>query len=465
MYHLLRHPDSGLFVLCFFGRDPPPAGLEALCVELGRAGQLISYGQPFYLDGRRWFTARACAVPAWLHRQAIFMLAPDAAGVTEFAARWIAAAGANAAAPAGSARQDPYAVAAVLSGQGYRVARALPRGAYELFGAPGALVPVCSGAYAHPVEGRLEGNWMCQFHAPLPPPSADFAALRALFSCFGLDPASHAVLYSWLLAALSAESFGQPRPFLVVDSWEQGRGKSEVCNALAILLQGAPGGLSYGSREAFRDNAVAALNTGARLIVLHNIDTGMHEWQDEILCQLATDGGYQARVKYAAETKLFSGILVAANFVYGMACLSRDMLSRTWRCELRGRAQPLSPRPEPFAHEHRLQILADGLEACRRGRAGPDPPVADSRFSAFTRRGLAAYAAVFGGAPGAALEAAHRGREALSQSCLAALYTAHAERFVDGSAPAGGFVVKKMKGVDGATALGYTFANGKWETQ
>lgn len=251
------------------------------------------------------------------------------------------------------------------------------------------------GVLHHPIHGAPVGLWLESGAALGVDPAAasrDFPHLKRLYSAFELTPWSHAALYCTLLGAVSSVSLDSPRPLLLVDSWEQGRGKSEVCGAIARVLDDNEGSVPArnGEDRTFFDDLAARLR-GARTVTTDNID-GVKDFNSTLLASAAS-GTVSLRWKYARQEALVQGVIPAVNLVAGQATLHEDMLSRAVRCELPGTPRRLSPSPLEYAREYRRELLAEILSALA------DPaPVGDclSRTQRFDQVALGAYRAVFG---------------------------------------------------------------------
>lgn len=263
------------------------------------------------------------------------------------------------------------------------------------------------GILRHPVVGTPEGFWIQDANHIVIPDETDYAHVRRLFSAFPLDPASHAAVHTFLFGAFHATSLSNPRPVLVVDSWTQGRGKSEVCSAISRLVDnnlGAIPGRATSDKE-LHDTFGARCRT-SRSFTLDNVD-GVREFNSTFIANCAT-GVLEFRPKYAAMNAQVHGALPMLNLVDGQATFHDDMLSRMVRCELAGKPGPLDPPPSEYAADNRSAIIAEILHALT--HAKPREDLASSRSRVFDARACAAYAHAFGIDPEAAFEALQQSR-------------------------------------------------------
>jgi hypothetical protein len=376
-----------------------------------------------------------------------------------------------------NARENQHPIE-ILAEQGeaapFTVSRTVPRsyGDY-LIGAtsfPKAAVPDLDGFLNHPIAGVPNGVWRERrpWRCPTGSPGADSPHLRALFSGLPLDPAGHAALHMYLFGAFHAVSLENEKPLLFVDSWVRGRGKSEVCDAIQILLEGSRCAIEASpARQAFHDSLIAHLVSGARVVPLHNLE-GRPDYMNETFASIATDGGLSTRPKYGRESLRFPGVLPILNGVYGAFSLHKDLLCRCWRVELPGVAQALTLRPREYAEAHRDEIIAEILQAHKRATIqGARSPV--TRFAEFERCAGRAYRQAFALGEGETWDRIKKmqcGATALLQSGVRALYSAHPRAF---EAPhdkvVGGRFDTGPKEVPhtGATALGFTFNGDTWD--
>jgi len=277
-------------------------------------------------------------------------------------------------------------------------------------------ITVWGGLLRHPIVGTLPPGWF-GVGAPDRPPLCAFRALRSLFAPLPLDAASHARLYSYLLACFAAESITCPMPLLVCDSWTQGIGKTECCSAIAELVNGCRSSLSP-PQGTNVDELVAHYNAGHRLACLDNLQSS-RPYTSAWLCTLLSDRTAAARAKYSATTASFAGRLATLTLIWGDATLHPDLISRTWRVQLwGGKAQALAHRPNAFAALHRREMQAACYWTVRDAAPWPDDdPITDNRCGEAERVGAAAYAHLFGLTPAdvrATLSASERDVRALS---------------------------------------------------
>ena len=323
------------------------------------------------------------------------------------------------------------------------------------------------GLLLHPYAGEPEGAWVQRrpWVAPRAAPDPAYPHLRKLFSALPLAPASHAALHMYLLGVFHACSLEQEHPILFIDSWVRGRGKSEVCAAIQLLLEGTRCAIEASpGRQAFHDTIVAHLVGGSRVIPVHNL-SGRAAYESEFFATMATEGGIEARPKYGRDSERFLGVLPIFNGVYGAFSLAEDFLCRCWRVELPGPAQVLTPRPREYAAEHRDEIIAEIL-AAHEPRPWFQRP--HTRFAAFEAVSAQAYGRAFSLAPDAVsarIRAAQKSASALLPSAVQSLYSSHPKAFeaphtdVVGDQYATG---KKSPPPAGASALGFTFDGDVW---
>jgi hypothetical protein len=296
------------------------------------------------------------------------------------------------------------------------------------------------------------------------PKTHDYPLLRQLFDCWPLDASSHAALYIALLGMFHIDSLSKEVPVLVIDSHEQGRGKSEIAKALQRLLSDSEAGISGSADE---DTVTAFLLQGNRVLPFQNVHRA-REWHRNEVVNLTTDGALHLRPKHARLTVAFRGVLPLLNFVYGRVTVHRDVEDRTFRVELPGTAAPLVHKAHEFADEHRLPLLGEILLAHKRATEAQHLPnyVKATRLAAFERAGARAYYEVFGKDPSAAMHLMVAGRKALLAEVPPLLFKAHRELFDDPSekvvsTPAG--KVPDPERFVGARALGFQLASdGKW---
>lgn len=350
----------------------------------------------------------------------------------------------------------------------YEVVKAIPPDAAGASVLPdGSLEVLSGGAIHHPWAGTPSRAWLWVDPLPLPAADPTYPHWRRLFSAFDLPPHDHAALHVHLLACLHAVSLDQERPALLVDSWERARGKSESSHVLSILLDGEATSLEISpSRTSAHDTLVAHLNSGARVLPMHNLDN-VAGFNNPFIDSICTDGAMSARAKYAAGTAKFHGIVPCLSTVYGAASLSVDLLCRCFRVELPGRAQPLDPRPREYARAHRAELLAEALHAHaqeRRFTREISGLELHSRFKPFESVGALAYSQIFGvDLPEVSrrMGLSFTGARALLPSGPPSLYRAHPGAFQEARAEVTG-CIDKPDGLTGARALGYEYNGSSW---
>jgi len=250
-------------------------------------------------------------------------------------------------------------------------------------------LPEAAGVVRHPFYGEPVEPWLADRHEILPATDGEFKHLKALFSGLDLDHPSHTALYSYLLASFHAASLSCPRPILLVDSWYQGRGKSEVCSAISRLLDNNEHAVSARrDSERFADEMVSILRN-ARSLCLDNVD-GFAEYNVPLLAMGST-GTMEVRHKYDGNSTSYQGVLASMNLVLGSATFHRDMITRFSRVELSGIPQALDPQPRNFAQRYRKVIISEILQALSESTPLPY----QSRFATFDGIGLGAYTHVF----------------------------------------------------------------------
>lgn len=332
-------------------------------------------------------------------------------------------------------------------------------------------VPEAVGVLRHPVFGVPADPWLDDAPSVNAPVESDYRHLRTLFAGLELDPCSHVAAYCYLLGAFHAVSLSAPRPILLVDSWVQGRGKSEVCAAISRLIDDQETEISARSdSEKFDDGIISQLRS-SRCLVVDNVDN--HREYNLPRLATASTGVLSARHKYSAGATQHRGILLCLNLVLGAASLHRDLISRAVRVELTGAARKLTPQPRLYAQEKRLPIVSEILTALSRS-AGVEVEVA-SRFGAFDRVAVPAYAEVFGGAAEeitARLEQARRNAWVHSPDVLTHLACHHKKRFsvlrtralsLDFVAPPAADALELPEEAEGCRALGLELNGGEWK--
>lgn len=328
------------------------------------------------------------------------------------------------------------------------------------------------GILRHPIIGEPKDFWI-ESGAPLAyPDNSDYEHLQRLFSGLELDPRSHVAVYCFLLGAFHARSLSEPRPILLIDSWSQGRGKSEVCAAIARLIDDNEGAIParHGENQEFFDALGARFRT-ARTATVDNID-GVREWNNTLLANAAS-GTLSLRWKYARQEALIDGAMLSANLVVGQASIHEDMLSRMVRCELRGAPKRLHPQPQVFARSYRRELQQEIL--CALNRTEPEDDLALSRTAAFDAVGIAAYSEVFQTPPAKVaelLESARKNSQLHNLSVLEHLFCYRGKAFArvndrvfrDPHLYNARYAEQlTLPDVEGVTALGYVYQNGEWK--
>ena len=225
------------------------------------------------------------------------------------------------------------------------------------------------------------------------PAARRYPLLTQLFSPCKLSPHARCRLYVYLLAAFSAESLQVPAPLLVVDSWEQGVGKTEILSVLGYLLDGMPSNLS---QPEGNDNEVmvAHYHNDNRFAGIDNL-SNRHNWNNTWLATLLTDRAATARPKYGKIATRFCGRMAGASCVWGAVTLHPDLLSRTWRIPLEGWRGDLGFFCDRFARDHRSVLISEIMDVL--GHAHPwSLPGRTSRVHDFETIGAAAFSHLAG---------------------------------------------------------------------
>ncbi len=248
------------------------------------------------------------------------------------------------------------------------------------------------GILRHPIVGEPEDFWIENTRKINVPQETTYPHLRCLFSALELDSRSHLALHSFLFGCFHAVSLSAPRPILLVDSWSQGRGKSEICTAVSRLVDDNEGSIPArsGDNQEFFDCLGARFRT-ARTVTVDNVD-GVRDFNQTLLATAAS-GTLALRWKYAKQEALIDGAIIMMNLVTGQATFHDDMLARMVRCELQGHPKPLFPSPQGYARENRGAIIGEIIHALKNST----PIDACSRTAAFDSVALGAYRQVFGG--------------------------------------------------------------------
>ena len=132
------------------------------------------------------------------------------------------------------------------------------------------LVPELRGRYRHPMVGKsVEGVFLA--NPPRLPgfDSTKYVHVKELFSYLPLDELSRARAYMYLFGCFHTLSLVEAVPLLVIDSWTQARGKTELAAAISILLDGDSSPLTYTGEL---DSLVAHLVRGRRMAIYDNVE-------------------------------------------------------------------------------------------------------------------------------------------------------------------------------------------------
>lgn len=301
-------------------------------------------------------------------------------------------------------------------------------------------------------------------------PERRYPLLTQLFDSCKLSPHARCRLYVYLLAAFSAESLQVPAPLLVVDSWEQGVGKTEVLSVLGYLLDGMPSNLS---QPEGNDNEVmvAHYHNDNRFAVIDNLSQ-RHKWNNTWLATLLTDRAASARPKYGKVATRFCGRLAGASCIWGAATLHPDLLSRTWRIPMEGWAGPLSFFCNRFARDHRRALVSEIVEVLRNAKPWPRSGGATTRVQDFEDIGAAAFrhlAEIDSEEIDAMLKKSQKEVDGLGAHVLY-LYSKQNLELPDDALQTAGTVGQKLpdrviKRLDGTYARGYRFVEGKFRKE
>lgn len=336
-------------------------------------------------------------------------------------------------------------------------------------------VQKADGLLRHPIVGAPFGTWL-QNSAPFSPLQGDcaYVHLRALFSALALDPPSHAALYCYLLAAFHARSFDKPRPLLLVDSWIQGVGKTEVCNSICQLVDGQESSVSFraGGWGEELIKAIHAHIKNRRGVTLDNLD-GVKNWNNPFIASACT-GVPSVRHLYDSNASSAPGLLLMINLVDGACSIHQDLLARAWRVELKGEAIHLSPSPLEYSKQHTEKIVQEIIYALENSTPFPG---ASSRTSDFDSVGIAAYSLVFKMAPAEVrreLDAARQNSYAFAHPVLDHFHCFPSQDFNMSTGklfpngysanPAYASKLRLPKEAEGCTLLGHRLLSGVWRT-
>lgn len=453
----VQQPEEAVLVTITGERLPPTPRFEAAVVRgLSRAGFLVEmHGVPLLRDGRSWIRLDTAPSARYNVPRVLHFAAVD--GVAQDPNDWVL-----------RGSHDTTALEEILfSFEGVSVIDAFPEALARILSGShgrGKDVRTVAGQLNHPVHGR-HPNWIYNFDEPLPPAREGSPHLQRLFGEFDLSPESHAALYTFLLGVCHEVSLREDRPILLVDSWRQGRGKSQLCRAISELLDGEDRALSLQhSSDGARDEVVAHYLTG-RTGYIDNIDAA-RGWNHPLIASMAT-GAPSARPKHHTHTVPLRGCVVMLNCIYGAASFHGDLIDRVHRVELPGHPSPEGFRnpPAAYARQNRLAILSEILAA---HAAGEDVQVsARSRFPEFERAAVPAYCAAFGVSVEEALrrlEGARRGARGLATEVMEHLYCNHSRSFLSAhervfrgpvwSSPSPGLAPRLPADAAGARGLG-----------
>jgi hypothetical protein len=244
-----------------------------------------------------------------------------------------------------------------------------------------------------PVYGELPEGFQCP---PEPPETTNYDHLLSLFHRSGLtfDEASSLRLLTYLLTSFDARCLTMPAPLLLVDSWSNAVGKTEVLSAVGTVLDTECEPVPV-PRDGSIEEIVAYLIKGRRFLMLDNL-TGARSWNHPWAASQLTERATSARAKYDRTASCFRGVQIAVSGIYGGFSLHPDMVSRTWRVQLWGAAKPLAHRPNHYAREHLARIRSEAYWAVVRARKWELPPATTSRAREWEEIGLAAAAVVLG---------------------------------------------------------------------
>ncbi len=325
-------------------------------------------------------------------------------------------------------RSPPQSLATLLSkdGEWNGAQRAVGLVKHPFWTPPGEVGPAILPAYRH-VEL---------------PETLGYEHIRALFEPFHLPDYAHCALYTYVFGIFHGWSLEHPRPILVVDSWNRGRGKTEISAAIKYLVD-RKFGVKSGrrARDAAHEESVASLLL-SRAEVIDNIDKEVEFKHDVAISACTTE--YEARPKYGRSVAEFSGKLFIFNTVVGASSLHPDFGSRVLRVEIPGESQRLSHSPPEFVKEHRDAIIVEVLHALANAPTVKSP---ENRMRKFYEAGLSAYCHVFGVPEAEAaqrLEAAIRSGAIYRKGALGSFMKQHSECLEDPYWPAGGWSEEQL---------------------
>jgi hypothetical protein len=439
--------------------------LIELAAALSEAGLVRTYMNKLYARGAKTWAPlnNEAAVAKWLQGRVLFVITPSPSPPYEWGI-W-------------SRNGCESAHDFVRAGEGgddvRRVLRSPPEGLCRLMSQSGDWegVTAAAGILQHPYhkDPRYpDPEWMPAHPVVnLRQGPEDYTHLRALFSGFDLPPHSHCAVYTFLLGTFHVASLTEQRPILVIDSWERGRGKTELASAIKYLIDKKQGVKSMRrGRDAVDDESIASLRTD-RVEVHDNIDKAV-----DYIHRIAVTGStavIQARGKFEAESTEFPGKLFIMNCVIGAASFHCDMLARILRVEIPGESQRLSVVPINYARAHRNEIIYEIMHA----HANADPikgGMSMGRMAPFLEAGLAAYCRVFSETQTHArwaLQRALNSGKTYNKRVLGSLMKNHPEKLDEPYFPAGGlndefihgsvnFLIKLTQADLGARAFGMT---------
>lgn len=363
--------------------------LLELAEALSAAGLVRVYMNKLYARGQKTWAAltNEAAVAKWMQSRVLFVVTANPNPPSEWTI-WTR----------NGCESAHDFVRAACGGDDVRsVLRSPPEGLCRLMCQSGDWESVTSaaGILQHPYHKSTrypDPEWMPAYPVVvLKEGPEDYTHLRALFSGFELPYPAHCAAYTFLLGAFHVASLTQPRPILVIDSWERGRGKTELSSAIKYLLDKKEGVKSgRKGRDHATDESIASLRED-RVEVLDNIDREVDYLHS--VAVTATTSVLQARGKFEACSAEFPGKLFLMNCVIGAASFHRDLLARILRVEIPGKSKALAVVPIQYAKQHRSEIIYEIMHAHAHSKR---LQVRDSRMSSFLSEGLSAYCQVFG---------------------------------------------------------------------
>lgn len=326
----------------------------------------------------------------------------------------------------------------------------------------------CAGRLQHPIYGEPTDTWLY----PKDFPTADGPDLVDLVDRFYLDPDSRDALGVYIASLFSAESLESPRPILLCSSWRQGHGKTIVQNCIAHLIDRKISNMSL--RGDLDSKICASLVSGNRCLIASNA-TDQLDIAPLPMIMLSTDGGFEDRAKYQAETSTWYGVAPMVSVIVGAASFSEDMVSRMLHVELQGYERWRLPgdTADLFTKKNRDSIMASigrGYAGAERGSyTFPD----GCRFEAVISRGIDCWSVLSKRGPqdvASAVGRAMRSSRAFSTKGSLALLREHRDSFRIVSSAfqqqafgASTHANEEERMIDGARALGWLRRRGAWE--